>query len=83
MLTQSKDQALRPSVHPHILRILELSGTGVVVLQGSDGATITHKVSQLAHFSIPVSDPRAYPKKYKRQTRPIVRYVGQGGILHL
>ena len=41
MLKQLKDHTLQPSVRPHILRIVELRGSGVVVLQSSDGATIT------------------------------------------
>lgn len=56
MLKQAKDHTIQPSVRPHILQIVELRGSGVVVLQGSDGATITHQVSQLAHCLVPVSD---------------------------
>lgn len=46
-----KEYTLHPSVRPNILRILELKGSGVVVLQGSDGARVTRQVSQLAYTS--------------------------------
>ena len=66
MLKQAKDHTLQPSVRPLILRIVDLRGSGVVVAQGGDGATITHQVSQLAHCRVPISDHGAYPEKYKR-----------------
>lgn len=49
MLKQAKDHTLQPSVSPHVLRIVELRGSRAVVLQGGDGATITHQISPLAH----------------------------------
>ena len=66
MVRQKKAHTLQPSVRPHILRVIELKESGVVVLQGSDGATINHQVSQLARCSVPISDMIIYPEKYVR-----------------
>ena len=64
MLKQAKDHTLQPSIRPHLLRIAELRGSGVVVLQGGDVATITQQASQFAHCSVPVSNPGVYREKY-------------------
>ena len=66
MLKQAKSHTLQPSVRPHILRILQIKDSGVVVLQGSDGATINHQVSQIAKCSLPISDTKVYPERYIR-----------------
>ena len=64
LVKQSKINTLQSSIHPHILRVMELRGSGVVVLQSRDGATVTRQVSQLAQCSIPVSDHTIHPEKY-------------------
>ena len=56
LLNNSKKHTLKASVTPHILRIIELKKSGVVILQGRDGITISRQSSQLAHCSVPVSD---------------------------
>ena len=66
MVKQKKDHTLQPSVRPHILRIVELRGSGVVILQGSDAATISHQVSQIARCTVPISDTTLYPERYVR-----------------
>ena len=66
MVKQKKKHTLQPSVRPHILRIVNIKSTGVVVLQGSDGTTVDHQVTQLAHCSVPIADTKLYPHKYIR-----------------
>ena len=44
MVKQSTLNTLQPSVYPHTLRVMELRNSGVVVLQGRDGATVTRQV---------------------------------------
>ena len=43
-----------------------MRGLGVVILQGSDAATISHQVSQIARCTVPISDIKLYPDKYVR-----------------
>ena len=62
MLKQKKVETLDSPVRPHILRVAELRNYGVVILQGSDGATISHQVNQIAPCSVPVADTRIYPE---------------------
>ena len=64
LLKRSKNHTLEASVTPHILRIIELKKSGVVILQGRDGTTVSRQVAQLAHCSVPVADHRIYPEKY-------------------
>ena len=66
MVKQKKKHTLQPSVRPHILRVVDLKPSGVAVLQGSDGTTIDHQVTQLAHCSVPIADTNLYPHKYVR-----------------
>ena len=66
MLRQKKYHTLQPTVRPHILRIKELRPSGVVVLQGSDGTTINHQISQIAKCSVPISDATIYPETFTR-----------------
>ena len=66
MVKQKKDHTLQPSVRPHILRIVEMRESGVVILQGSDAATIGHKVPQIARCTVPISDTKLYPERYVR-----------------
>ena len=66
MVKQKKDHTLQPCVRPHILRIVEMRISGVVILQGSDAATISHQVSQIARCTVPISDTKLYPDKYVR-----------------
>ena len=66
MLKRKKDHTLQPSVRPHILRIVEMRGSGVVILQGSDAATISQQVSQIARCTVPISDTKLYPDRYVR-----------------
>ena len=40
LVKQSKDNTFPLSVRPHILRIVKLMDSGVVMLQGCDGATV-------------------------------------------
>ena len=56
LVKQSKYNTLQSSVHPHILRILEIRDSGMIMLQGRCGATVTRHISQLAHCSVPVAD---------------------------
>ena len=58
MVKQMKIHTLQPSVRPHILRIVDVKSTGVAVLQGSDGSTVDHQVTQLAHCSVPIADTK-------------------------
>ena len=44
LVKQSTNITLQPSVYSHILRVMELRNSGVVVLQGRDGATVTRQV---------------------------------------
>lgn len=60
LLNSSKVNTSQPSVTPPIFRMIGLKETKVVELQGSDGATITRRVSKPAHCSVPVSDPGIY-----------------------
>ena len=64
LVKQSKIDTLQPSIYPHILRVMEIRGSGVIVLQGRDGETVTRQVAQLAHCSVPVADRKIYPEKY-------------------
>ena len=64
LVKQSKDNTLQPLVRPHILRIGKLMDSGVVMLQGCDGATVKCQVHQLAHCSVPVSGHKIYLKRY-------------------
>ena len=64
LVKQSKIDTLQPSVYPHILKVKEIRGSGVIVLQGRDGATVTRQVAQLAHCSVPVADHKIYLGKY-------------------
>ena len=64
LVKQSKNHTLQPSVYPHILRVMELRSSGMVVLQGRDGATVTRQLNQLSHRSVPVADHAIYPEKY-------------------
>ena len=66
MVKQKKDHTLQPTVRPHILRIVEMRGSGVVILQGSDAATISHQVSQITRCTGPISDTKLYPERYVR-----------------
>lgn len=66
LVKQSTLNTLQPSVYPHILRVMELRNSGVVALQGRDGATVTRQVEQLAHCSVPISDHKIYPEKFWR-----------------
>ena len=66
MLRRKKSHTLQPSVRPHILRIKELRKSGVVILQGRDGTTISHQTSQIARCSVPVADKKIYPELYVR-----------------
>ena len=43
-----------------------MKGSGVAVLQGSDGSIVDHQVSQLAHCSVPIGDTKIYPHKFVR-----------------
>ena len=44
MLRRKKNHTLQAGVRPHILRIKELRKSGVVILQGRDGTTISHQL---------------------------------------
>ena len=66
LLKQKKYDTLDPPVRPHILRVAEIRDHGVVILQGSDGQTISHQVTQIAHCSMPVADTRVYPELFER-----------------
>ena len=63
MLKRKVTNTLGVPVRPHSLRVVALRGSGVAVLQGSDGETITHQVAKLAPCSILVADTRIYPEK--------------------
>ena len=47
MLKQKVANTLGLPVRSHLLRVVALQGSGVAVLQGSDGQTITHQVAEL------------------------------------
>ena len=66
VVKQKKKHTLQPSVRPHILRIVDMKPTRVVVLQGSDGSTVDHQVTQLTHCSVPIADTQIYPHKFIR-----------------
>ena len=66
VMVKQKGTSLDPPVRSHILQVVELKDSGVAILQGSDGATISHQVAQMAHCNVPVVDIRIDPKKYVR-----------------
>ena len=66
MLRQKKNHTLQPGVRPHILQVKELRKSGVVILRGRDGRTISHQTSQIARCSVPIADKRIYPELYVR-----------------
>ena len=66
LLERSKNHTPEASVTPHILRIIELKKSGVVILQGRDGTTVSRQVAQLAHCSVPVADHKIYPEKFTK-----------------
>ena len=66
MLRRKKSHNLQPGVRPYILWIKELRKSGVVILQGRDGTTISHQTSQIARCSVPMADKKIYPELYVR-----------------
>ena len=66
LVKQSKINTLQTSVHPHILRIMEIRDSGVTMLQGRCGATVSRHISQLAHCSVPVANYQIYPELFVR-----------------
>lgn len=78
MLRQEKDHTLQLGVRPHILRIIELRGSGMVILQGSDGATVIHQISHIAKCSVPISDTKVYSEKHVRTDAVHCKQCGSG-----
>ena len=62
MLKQPRGDTLDPPVRPHILRVVKLRDSGMAVLQGIDGATISHQVAKSAQRLVFVADSRVYPE---------------------
>lgn len=86
MLKQPQGHSLLPPLYPHILRIVENRDSGVAVLQGNDGATITHQIAQLAHCSVPVADTNVYPETYVKTNAVHCQICGSRGdpaFMHL
>ena len=53
--------------HPHVLRIFELTPSGIVVVEGSDAARCTKLMKDIAHYRLPIEDTRLHPKRYYRR----------------
>ena len=64
LLKQQVGNTLGVPVSHHIPKVVALRGSGVAVLQGSNGAAISHQLSYLAPSSVPVADTKVYPGRY-------------------
>ena len=58
------------TVQPHVLQVVEVRGTGVVILQGYNGQRISEQVKNVAHCSIPLADTVVHPELFV-QTDPV------------
>ena len=66
MVKRETKNTLQPSAHPHVLRIVELRGSGVVILEGSDAARCTKQMKDVAHCPLPILDTSLHPGRYYR-----------------
>ena len=49
---------------PHILYVVRKKSSGVVVLQGQDGARIEEQAKNVPPCSLPFIDKKIYPERY-------------------
>ena len=66
MVRKVKPTALEALAAPHVLRIVELRRSGIVVLEGSDGARCTKQMKDVAHCPLPILDTTLHPGRYYR-----------------
>ena len=64
LLKRHVGNTLGVAVSPHILKVVALQGSGVAVLQGADGATISHQLSNMTPCSVLVADTKFQPGRY-------------------
>ena len=49
LLKQEKSHSLKPPAYSHVLRILEIRPTGIAILEGSDVASCSRQLKDVAH----------------------------------
>ena len=66
MVKKVKPTALEAPAAPHVLRIVKLRRSGIVILEGSDGARCTKQMKDVAHCPLPILDTTLHPGRYYR-----------------
>ena len=78
MLRQKKKHTLLPSVRPHILRIVEMKGSGLAMLQGSDGSMVLWFRTYVIQEVVSLTCTTGWDKKGENPNKSIFhRMVGR------
>lgn len=58
------EHTLDVPARPHILRAVQVKGSGVAVLEGSDVARIEEQLKNIAHNLLPILNHNLYPERF-------------------
>ena len=64
LIKRVKPNTLEAPAYPHVLRIVKLRPSGIVVLEGSDGARCTNQMKDVARCPLPILDTTLHPEGY-------------------
>ena len=64
LLKQQTDGTMDTLARPYVLRVVENRPTGVVVLEGSDAATIEEQQKNIEHCPLSILDHKTFPERF-------------------
>ena len=76
MIRQQKKGTLDAISRPHVLRVVEVTAKGVIVMEGSDSTRREEQAKNVDHCPLPILDTRLYPGRYFRAPTKQCRACG-------